>query len=79
VFVTAGRRLVSLVVVSFAALGFMAVPIGDRTGYEHARAILATPEAARLGESLGRVVDRLREALLGELENIGAVKDEPAD
>lgn len=77
-FLTAGRRLVSLVVLSFAALGFLAVPIGDKTGYEHTRTLLSTREAERVGESLGALADKLKEMLLGELEDVGAVKDEPS-
>jgi hypothetical protein len=76
VFVAAGRRLVSLVVLSFALLGFLAVPIGDKTGYEHARTLLATQEAARLGATLSSLASQLKETLLGELQQVGAVKDE---
>lgn len=78
VFLTAGRRLVSLVVLSFAALGFLAVPIGDKTGYEHTRTLLGTREAARVGESLEALGAKLKEMVLGELEDVGAVKDEPS-
>lgn len=78
-FVTAGRRLVSLVVCSFATLGFLAVPIGPKTGYEHLRSVLATPEATRVGEALGTLGRALKKTLISELERIGAVKDEPSD
>lgn len=78
-FVTAGRRLLSLVVLCFAMLGFLAVPIGEKTGYEHTREMLATPEAARVGEALGALGRKLKDTLLGELEHVGAVKDEPAE
>lgn len=69
----------SLVVCSFAALGFMAVPIGPKTGYEHMRSMLATPEATRVGEALGALGQKLKQTLIGELERIGALKDEPSD
>jgi hypothetical protein len=41
-----------LVVLGFALIGFVSVPLGDRTGLEHLRAVLATDAAARLGSGL---------------------------
>jgi hypothetical protein len=38
-----GRRLVESVVGLFALLGFVYVPLGRHTGFEHAKAVLSTP------------------------------------
>jgi hypothetical protein len=40
------RRLVESVVGSFAILGFLYVPLGHHTGFEHAQAVFSTPAAA---------------------------------
>ena len=40
------RRLVESVVGSFAILGFLYVPLGHHTGFEHAKAVFSTPAAA---------------------------------
>lgn len=69
----------SLVVLSFATLGFLAVPIGPKTGYEHVRGALATPQAAHLGDALGALGRKLKETLIHELERVGALKDEASD
>lgn len=76
-FITAGRRLFTLVVLSFATLGFLAVPIGDRTGYEHARVIMRTKEAKKIGAQLVDIGDKLRAAVFEEVKDVGAAKDEP--
>ncbi|MBN1608504.1 MAG: hypothetical protein JW940_17865 [Polyangiaceae bacterium] len=59
-------RTVELVVLLFAVLGFMFVPLGKRTGFEHARAVLSTSAAVEAGQELYgamvRVGDRLRKA-----------------
>lgn len=75
-FFTAGRRLVTLVVLSFATLGFLAVPIGERTGYEHTRALLRTKEAGKVGEQLLDIGGHLRGAVFEQVKDIGAAKDE---
>ncbi len=77
--IAASRRIVTLVVLSFAALGFLAVPIGDRTGYEHTRDLLRTKEAATLGERLLDIGDKLRGAVFDQVNKIGALKEEPTD
>jgi len=41
-----GRRLVESVVGLFAILGFLYVPLGRHTGFEHAKAVFSTPAAA---------------------------------
>lgn len=40
------RRLVESVVGLFAILGFLYVPLGRHTGFEHAKAVFSTPAAA---------------------------------
>jgi hypothetical protein len=40
------RRLVESVVSSFAILGFLYVPLGRHTAFEHAKAVFSTPAAA---------------------------------
>lgn len=60
-----GRRALDVIVLVFAALGFVYVPLGQRTGLEHVRAIFSTPEAERAGRELEEAViglgDELRE------------------
>ena len=41
-----GRRLMESVVGLFAILGFLYVPLGRHTGFEHAQAVFSTPAAA---------------------------------
>jgi hypothetical protein len=79
VLIAASRRIVTLVVLSFAKLGFLAVPIGDRTGYQHARDLLRTKEAATLGERLLHIGDELRAAVFDQVKDVGALKEEPTD
>jgi hypothetical protein len=45
----------------FAVLGFLYVPLGRHTGYEHARAVLSTPAASAAFEDLTRAAWRVRE------------------
>lgn len=53
-----GRRLVESVVGLFAILGFLYVPLGRHTGFEHAKAVLSTPAA-------GAAIDDLTTTALG--------------
>ncbi len=62
-----GHRAVELVVGGFALLGFVYVPLGDRTGLEHVARILRTPAATELGRSLLGTAERARARLLGEV------------
>jgi hypothetical protein len=61
VFGSAGRRLVEGVVGLFAVLGFLYVPLGRHTGYEHARAVLSTPAASAAVQELTATAWGLRE------------------
>ncbi len=56
-----GRRLVESVVGLFAILGFIYVPLGRHTGFEHAKAILGTPAASAAIDDLTRTALSLRE------------------
>lgn len=56
-----GRRGMESVVGLFAILGFIYVPLGRHTGYEHARAVLSTPAASAALEDLSRAALGLRQ------------------
>jgi hypothetical protein len=60
VFGNVGRRLVEGVVSLFAMLGFVYVPLGQHTGFEHARAVLSTPAASAAIQDLTTTALRLR-------------------
>jgi hypothetical protein len=59
-----GRRAIDLAVLFLALYAFAFVPLGKRTGLEHARAILATRAAKRAIHEAGEAADRLRRTLL---------------
>jgi hypothetical protein len=59
-----GRRLAESVVGLFAILGFVYVPLGRRTGFEHTRAVLSTPAASAAIEDLSRTALELRQRAL---------------
>ncbi len=58
------RWTVNIVVLAFAAYAFCVVPLGDRTGLEHARAILASDAAkdakAEVVEAARKLDDKVR-------------------
>ncbi len=56
-----GRRLVESVVGLFAILGFLYVPLGRHTGFEHAKAVLTTPAAASAIDDLTATALSLRQ------------------
>ena len=56
-----GKRLAEGVVGLFAILGFLYVPLGRRTGFEHTCAVLGTPAAAAALEDLTRTALDLRQ------------------
>jgi hypothetical protein len=60
-----GKRPIELVVLFFALYAFVFVPLGKRTGFEHAKAILGTPAAKDAGSEILDAADRLRQRLLG--------------
>lgn len=49
---------------SFALIGFVSVPLGDRTGFQHLRAVLSTDAALRFGSGLVEALRSAREKLL---------------
>jgi hypothetical protein len=59
-----GRRLVESVVGLFALLGFVYVPLGRHTGFEHAKAVLSTPQAADAYDDLSTAALDLRKRVL---------------
>lgn len=61
---TLGRRLVEGLTGLFALLGFLYVPLGQRTGFEHARAVLSTPAASAAVDDVARSALQLRAKLL---------------
>jgi hypothetical protein len=56
-----GRRAIESVVGMFALLGFLYVPLGRHTGFEHAKAVLSTPAAAAAIEDLSAAALDLRQ------------------
>ena len=71
-----GRRLAEGVVSLFAILGFIYVPLGRHTGYEHARAVLGTPAASAAIDELTTTALGLRQRawdfITGRLNPAGA-------
>lgn len=45
-------------------LGFVAVPIGERTAYEHVKVALATPEGREATAALGRAYSALQDRVV---------------
>lgn len=50
-------------ILGFALLGFLGVPIFEKTGYEHLRDFLASPTAQEAGEELGNTLEELQSEL----------------
>lgn len=63
-FVRLGNRAVEIIVLFFAVLGFLFVPLGKRTGWEHARAIFATEAASEARQELGDAFERVTDSLV---------------
>ena len=57
------RRPLELCIAFFALYAFIFVPLGERTGFQHLKAILSTEEAQRAGVDLKNAGSRM----LGEL------------
>ena len=77
VFGTTGRRAFEMLVGLFALLGFVYVPLGQKTGFEHLKAIAATAPARQAAAELLQAALWARARLLGELTGDGA-SAEPA-
>jgi hypothetical protein len=72
------RRLVESVVGLFAILGFVYVPLGRHTGFEHAKAVFSTPAATSAIDDLTTSALTLRQRVWGfvtERFATGAVSD----
>ena len=65
----------------FAVLGFIAVPIGERTAYEHVKLALATPEGqqttAALARAYGAIQDRVVEWVVEKVSSTTPMNDLP--
>jgi hypothetical protein len=61
------RRAIEALTLLFALLGFCFVPLGNKTGVEHARAVVKTEAAAEAGRELWGAARRLRERIASEL------------
>lgn len=72
-----GRRAAESLVLLFAVLGFVFVPLGSRTGLDHARAVLGTREARTAGAELWAAVAGLRARVLGALTDGGGRPAQP--
>jgi hypothetical protein len=66
-----GRRALDLVIGLFAMLGFFYVPLGPRTGFEHVKAIVATPPAREAYRGFVSAADQLHRTLLDKLRGHG--------
>ena len=75
-----GRRGLEAGISLFAVLGFCYVPLGSRTGLEHAKAIFGTPAAKRAGAELVQAFARVRGRLTSEVQDLatGAASAAPA-
>ena len=62
-----GRRALDLVIGLFAVLGFFYVPLGPRTGFEHVKAIVATPPALEAYRGFVSAADKLHRTLVDKL------------
>ncbi len=62
-----GRRAIGMVTGFFALLGFIAVPIGEHTGYEHVKAALGTAEGREAIAAVARAYEATRDRCLGWL------------
>jgi hypothetical protein len=61
---TLPKRALEAAVVFFALYAFLFVPLGQKTGFQHVKAILSTEEAGRAGEEIKTAGSRMLEELL---------------
>ncbi len=62
-----GRRVLELGIALFAVLGFVYVPLGKKTGFEHAKAVFTTPAAREAGRELFDATKRVKAKLVDTL------------
>jgi hypothetical protein len=78
-----GRRAISSGVAFFALLGFVSVPLGEKTGWGHVQAIAQTPATSRalyeLKNCVGEWQHRLTGWLTSTLRSRGGAGTKPAD
>jgi hypothetical protein len=71
-------RLFDLATLGFATLGFYYVPLGERTGYEHAHAIVTSPEAQQFAVGVVEAARDLRTKVRSRLlESAGLAPESP--
>jgi hypothetical protein len=78
-FGTLGRRLLEGGVGLFALLGFLYVPLGHHTGFEHVRAIFSTPAASAAFAELTQAALDLRQRALELVTGAAAPPTPPTD
>jgi hypothetical protein len=61
-----GRRVLDFSIGFFALLGFVLVPLGERTAFEHVKAIFSTGPAVEAGRDLVGAGARLRQRIFAE-------------
>jgi hypothetical protein len=71
------RHLVEVVIGLYALLGFVFVPLGERTGFEHVRAILTTGAAKSAFQELAGAIIRLKNQVLAEPKREPQMPTEP--
>ena len=71
-----GRRVLEAGAGLFALLGFVFVPLGKRTGFEHMVAIFSTPAAKEAGHELFQASLRLRQQVLDAVAGAGQRRPE---
>jgi len=64
VFFALGRRIVFGVIGFFALLGFISVPLGDKTGWGHLQSILASPATTHAFAEFRRSTAQTRQSLV---------------
>jgi len=74
---TLGRRLLEGGISLFAILGFVYVPLGRHTGFEHARAVFSTPAASAAFEDLAQAALDLRGRALKLLTGQQPIEAQP--
>ncbi len=66
-----------MVVGLFALLGFVCVPLGHKTGFEHVKAIARTSAAREAASDLARAVSWARARVLGVIGGESADSESP--
>jgi hypothetical protein len=77
VFGIAGRRVAEALVALFALLGFVFVPLGQKTALEHTFAIFSTPPAIGAFRELAGTVLRLKDRIVEAVVPAAVPEDQP--